>query len=178
MTSRPRPSRTLDHDCTGGWGFNKSLPRGGQHVNKASTAIQLRFDAAHSPSLPEAVRERLRGIAGSRMTPQGVVVIGARAQRSQQQNREAALARLVAMLRQAARPPRIRRRTKPTPGSRRRRLENKRERSGKKRCRRELVGELPEARPTGTELTQRAPNRGYPQKSDPAESCNPLPDRG
>lgn len=111
---------------------------GGQHVNKASTAIQLRFDAAHSPSLPEAVRERLRGIAGSRMTREGVVVIGARAQRSQQQNREAALARLVAMLRQAARPPRIRRKTKPTPGSRRRRLENKRERSQKKLRRREL----------------------------------------
>ena len=110
---------------------------GGQHVNKASTAIQLRFDAARSPSLPEAVRERLRGIAGSRMTGEGVVIIAARAQRSQQQNREAALARLVAMLRQAARPPRARRKTKPTLGSRLRRLENKRLQSRKKLRRRE-----------------------------------------
>jgi ribosome-associated protein len=110
---------------------------GGQHVNKASTAIQLRFDAARSPSLPEAVRGRLRGIAGSRMTHEGVVVIAARAYRSQQQNRESALARLVAMLQQAARPPRIRRKTKPTKGSRRRRLESKRLRSRKKDHRRE-----------------------------------------
>jgi ribosome-associated protein len=110
---------------------------GGQHVNKASTAVQLRFDAAHSPSLPKAVCMRLRTIAGSRMTREGVVIIDAREHRSQQQNREAALARLVDMLQQAARPPRVRRPTRPTLASKRRRLESKRRKSRDKQGRRE-----------------------------------------
>lgn len=109
---------------------------GGQHVNKTSTAIQLRFDVAKAAGLPEEVRQRLRVIAGQRMTQEDVLIIDAREHRSQQRNRQAALERLVDMLTRAARPPRTRRKTRPTLASRRRRGEQKRQQSEKKSRRR------------------------------------------
>ena len=78
---------------------------GGQHVNTTSTAVQLRFDVRRSPSLPDDVRRRLEQLAGSRLTSDGVLVLHAQGHRSQLRNREEALARLVALVRAAARPP-------------------------------------------------------------------------
>lgn len=108
---------------------------GGQHVNKTATAVQLRFDVAHSPSLPDDVRRRLMHMAGRRLSSDGVLVIEARSHRSQKQNREEALARLTHWIRTAARTPRRRRPTKPSAASRRRRLENKRRRAQLKQSR-------------------------------------------
>ncbi len=109
---------------------------GGQHVNKTSSAVQLRFDTTQAEGVPEPVRRRLRLLAGSRLTNEGVLIIEARQYRSQQQNRQAALDRLVDLLRRAARPPKIRRKTNPTRASRRKRLEAKRQQSEKKSRRR------------------------------------------
>lgn len=108
---------------------------GGQKVNKVATAVQLRFDAANSPSLPEAVRRRLKVLAGRRMTGDGVLVIDARRFRSQERNREDAYARLTELIRRAATPPRPRRPTKPSLAERERRLQDKRRRSQIKRRR-------------------------------------------
>jgi ribosome-associated protein len=102
---------------------------GGQHVNKTSTAVQLRFDARNSPSLPDSVRQRLTRLAGRRMTADGIIVIDARRHRSQKQNRQDALDRLKDLIHAAAQPPRTRRPSKPSKASRRRRLETKRHRS-------------------------------------------------
>ncbi|MFQ5784214.1 MAG: alternative ribosome rescue aminoacyl-tRNA hydrolase ArfB [Alphaproteobacteria bacterium] len=109
---------------------------GGQHVNKVATAVQLRFDVGRSPSLPEAVRERLVRLGGRRMTADGVLVIDARRFRSQDRNRADALARLVALIRKAARPPRPRRATRPSAAEKKRRLEDKRRRGALKGARR------------------------------------------
>lgn len=108
---------------------------GGQHVNKTSTAVQLRFDAWHSPSLPEDVRRRLARLSGRRMTSDGILVIDARRHRSQKQNRQDALDRLTSLLQAAAQPPRPRRPSKPSAASRRRRLETKRHRARLKQSR-------------------------------------------
>lgn len=108
---------------------------GGQHVNKTATAVQLRFDVKGSPSLPDDVRRRLMGLAGRRMTSDGVLVIDARSHRSQKQNREDAMARLEDLLRAAAKPPRPRRPTRPSAAARRRRLESKTRRARLKRTR-------------------------------------------
>src|SRR4051812_37918906 len=78
---------------------------GGQHVNKVSTAIELRFDVMDSPSLPERVKHRLAHLAGSRMTLEGVLVLVAQEHRSQEMNRQAAFDRLIGMVRKAAEPP-------------------------------------------------------------------------
>ena len=108
---------------------------GGQHVNKTNTACELRFDVRRSPSLSEAVKHRLERLAGARLTQDGVIVIFADEHRSQQMNREAAQARLVALIRQAAVAPKTRRPTRPTLGSKIRRLEGKARRSGVKSTR-------------------------------------------
>ncbi len=111
---------------------------GGQNVNKVATAVQLRFDVPHSPSLPEAVRARLLELARNRITGDGVLVIEARRYRTQEQNRQDAINRLVELVRQAARPPRRRRPTRPSAAARARRLEAKRRRSARKRLRRRV----------------------------------------
>ncbi|HSF18988.1 MAG TPA: alternative ribosome rescue aminoacyl-tRNA hydrolase ArfB [Vicinamibacteria bacterium] len=110
---------------------------GGQHVNKASTAVQLRFDVEHSESISEEVRARLKKIAGKRLSDNGVLVIEAARFRSQKQNREDAIERFVSLLRRAASKPKKRRPTKPTAQAKKRRLEDKRRRAKLKRERSE-----------------------------------------
>ena len=121
--------------------FIRSPGPGGQHVNKVETAVQLRFNAADSPALSAAVYGRLSSLAGKRMTRDGVVVITARRFRSQDRNRQDALARLVGLIRQAATPIKHRRPTKPTRGSKQRRLDTKQRRSTIKKSR-STVGDL------------------------------------
>jgi ribosome-associated protein len=116
--------------------FVRSSGPGGQNVNKLSTAVQLRFDVRHSPSLPGDVRERLVRLAGSRMTNDGVLVIIAQRHRTQPRNREDALDRLIELIRQAAVRPVKRRPTKPTKASRERRIEGKKRRANTKHLRR------------------------------------------
>jgi ribosome-associated protein len=107
---------------------------GGQNVNKVSSAVHLRFDVPAS-SLPEDVKERLLALADSRITTEGVVVIKAQEHRSQDMNRTDAMQRLQAMVDSVARPPRVRKATKPTYGSKQRRLEGKSQRSQTKAMR-------------------------------------------
>lgn len=101
---------------------------GGQNVNKVSSAVHLRFDVPAS-SLPDDVKMRLLNLADSRITTEGVVVIKAQEHRSQDMNRADAMLRLQALVDSVARPPRVRKATKPTYGSKQRRLEGKSQRS-------------------------------------------------
>lgn len=108
---------------------------GGQHVNKTSSAIEVRFDVAGSPSLPEDVKERLTRLGGSRMTLEGVLVLFVQTHRSQELNRQEGVERLLDLIRKATEKPKPRRPTKPTYASKVRRLEGKSKRSNVKSLR-------------------------------------------
>ena len=115
--------------------FVRSSGPGGQNVNKLSTAVQLRFDVRHSPSLPNDVALRLMRLAGKRLTKDGVIVIIAQTARTQERNRAEARERLIELIREASVRPVPRRATKPTQASKKKRLEGKKIRSDIKKMR-------------------------------------------
>ncbi|MFP4474538.1 MAG: alternative ribosome rescue aminoacyl-tRNA hydrolase ArfB [Desulfatibacillaceae bacterium] len=115
--------------------FVRASGPGGQNVNKVASAVQLRFDAAGSPSLPEDVRQRLMALAGSRLTESGEIVIDARRHRSQERNRQDALDRLAELIQKAAYRPPKRKTTRIPRAAKKRRLEGKRKRGEKKKLR-------------------------------------------
>ena len=115
--------------------FIRAPGPGGQNVNKVASAVQLRFDAAQSPSLTLELRQRVIRLAGRRASNDGVIMIDAHRFRTRERNREDALERLVDLIRRAAHRPKPRKKTKPTRGSKERRLKAKSQRSGIKRLR-------------------------------------------
>jgi len=116
--------------------FIRASGPGGQNVNALATAVQLRFDLLGSPSLPEALRRRAMALAGRRLARDGTLVIEAKRFRTQAQNREDAVARLVELLQRAAVVPKSRRKTRPGRAAKERRLTEKKQRSATKRDRR------------------------------------------
>jgi ribosome-associated protein len=120
--------------------FVRASGPGGQNVNRVATAVQLRFDVAHSPSLAEDVKKRLMRLSGRRLTREGVLVIDARRHRTQEQNRRDAMERLLVLIEKASERSRVRRPTRPTRASKVRRVESKKQRSRIKRLRRAVTG--------------------------------------
>lgn len=116
--------------------FVRSSGPGGQNVNKVASAVQLRFDVNHSSALPEDVKQRLKRLAGRRMTSEGEIIIEARRYRDQEKNRADARERLVALINRALEQPKPRKRTRPSRSSIQERLDQKRKHSERKKMRR------------------------------------------
>ncbi len=117
------------------WKFIRSSGPGGQNVNKVASAVQLRFLLHRNVSLPTSARNRLRRLAGQRLIDDGSILISARSERSQEQNRRDALERLAELIRAALIEPKIRKKTRPTLGSKERRIESKKRRGTTKQGR-------------------------------------------
>ena len=115
------------------WKFIRSSGPGGQNVNKVASAVQLRFLLPQNTSLPAAARSRLQRLAGQRLIDDGSILLTARNERSQDQNRRAALERLADLVRAALIEPKIRKKTRPTRASKERRIDTKKRRAGTKR---------------------------------------------
>lgn len=118
--------------------FIRSSGPGGQNVNKVASGVQLRFNIAESSALPDEVKTRLHRIARNRISEDGTLIIEARRYRTQEQNRQEAIERLVELVRRAAVPPKPRKKTRPSEAAKRLRLEEKRKHSQKKQMRRQI----------------------------------------
>jgi ribosome-associated protein len=117
------------------WKFIRSSGPGGQNVNKVASAVQLRFLLPNNTSLPVAARNRLRRLAGQKLIDDGSILISARSERSQEQNRRDALERLAELIRAAMIEPKIRKKTRPTRASKERRIDSKKRRGTTKQGR-------------------------------------------